>query len=909
MSAPALPPAELFQHAEFLKRLARGLLRDEHLAEDAVQDAFVAALERPPRAEGALAGWLARVARHLALNRRTSEDRRARRERTVARAEAVDGVVAQRLELQRFVSDLVLRLDEAKRMAIYLRYYEGLEPQAIAERLGVPVKTVKTRLARGLAELRERLDARAQGDRSAWVSAFLPLATASRSALPAASAGIVGGLLMKKTIVAAGLVLAAWWLWRTVSSERVEGVASAEQAESVAALEPAASAPPPAPPPLASQPAGRVAPAGAAAAAGDATTLSVQVVAAETGAPLAGIGLALHEPTGAWSTEPGTASSGGLGSLRSDAEGRAAFTVPAGTELWLEVNSLNFAPADSARESIPALASGEQRALVVRLATALELVWCGQIVDGTSEVPLAGARVERVLMDPFEGPAGEVIARSSADGRVQLAYASWSTSYARFALDGYATGFVHLDAGHERPATALPVRLLRAAELEMLVTDPSGAPREGVQVRVSCDAYERMQGSHSYAYVLDAPPFVGRTDARGRCVLADLPPELQLDLELRDGKRLLRHEERALRLEPGERRALTWTVGGLCRLTGRTLEVDGRPAAGVAVWLLPDDGERLLREYRDDEVTAKVRSDADGRFTLEVPAGAWLVGPSPTALSDIAPAAERLVVAPEDTHAELTLTCQRGLFLRGLVRGPDGESATSCFVSAQSEDAYADDSVHTGEFSLGPLPAGTYTVRANGYLADGLAPSEPLTVAAGTEGIDLILRRGAELEVRVLDSSGNPASDAMLWVLAEPGSEGGLGTTPTDGVATFRNLVPGTFSVSAASPSGEFALARGVTLTSGNPRELELRLQPAPRLRITLQPPPEGRTNVEVRQDGRPLALVFPDQNPLTALAPGEYELVLQRIGGGRTVELSRLRVTVAAEGETSAVFDLAEAR
>ena len=53
-------PDELAQSAAFLRRLARGLVGDPHLAEDVVQDAFVAALERPPVARVALPRWLAR---------------------------------------------------------------------------------------------------------------------------------------------------------------------------------------------------------------------------------------------------------------------------------------------------------------------------------------------------------------------------------------------------------------------------------------------------------------------------------------------------------------------------------------------------------------------------------------------------------------------------------------------------------------------------------------------------------------------------------------------------------------------------------------------------------------------------------------------------------------------------------
>ena len=46
----ALPPDdELFEHNEFLRALARGLVGDTDRAEDLVQDAYVLALERPPR--------------------------------------------------------------------------------------------------------------------------------------------------------------------------------------------------------------------------------------------------------------------------------------------------------------------------------------------------------------------------------------------------------------------------------------------------------------------------------------------------------------------------------------------------------------------------------------------------------------------------------------------------------------------------------------------------------------------------------------------------------------------------------------------------------------------------------------------------------------------------------------------
>ena len=58
------PPAPfdlqaILAQREFLRGLARGLLADEHRAEDVVQQACVAALERPPGSVEKLRGWLA----------------------------------------------------------------------------------------------------------------------------------------------------------------------------------------------------------------------------------------------------------------------------------------------------------------------------------------------------------------------------------------------------------------------------------------------------------------------------------------------------------------------------------------------------------------------------------------------------------------------------------------------------------------------------------------------------------------------------------------------------------------------------------------------------------------------------------------------------------------------------------
>jgi RNA polymerase sigma factor (sigma-70 family) len=96
-------------HQERIRALARALLRDEHAAEDIVQDTWVRALERRPHDLGNGAGWFAQVARRFALNRLRSDARRDTRERSAARPEAVpsSAEIAARVELQRVLLDAV----------------------------------------------------------------------------------------------------------------------------------------------------------------------------------------------------------------------------------------------------------------------------------------------------------------------------------------------------------------------------------------------------------------------------------------------------------------------------------------------------------------------------------------------------------------------------------------------------------------------------------------------------------------------------------------------------------------------------------------------------------------------------------------------------------------------------------
>jgi RNA polymerase sigma factor (sigma-70 family) len=197
---------ELLSHADWVRRLSRALLSDANEAEDVAQDAWVAALRRPPTAGDGLRGWWARVVRSTASNHRRSESRRTEREQRIAfeRAEATDPQIDTTLEAHRRLAAAIEALDEPLRSVIVAHYFHGASSREIAEREGVADSTIRTRLQKALGELRRELDERAGGERKAWAGLLAPLAKLEHGAVPAAAGAVVIAGWIK---LAAGLAL------------------------------------------------------------------------------------------------------------------------------------------------------------------------------------------------------------------------------------------------------------------------------------------------------------------------------------------------------------------------------------------------------------------------------------------------------------------------------------------------------------------------------------------------------------------------------------------------------------------------------------------------------------------------------------------------------------------------------
>jgi RNA polymerase sigma-70 factor (ECF subfamily) len=246
----------LFDRLTWTRRLAAELVTDAGLAEDLVQEAWLQYLTRPPRTTRSLNGWFATVLRNLARQEGRRGRVRADHASDVAREDTSEATVelVARAQAQRTLVSAVLELDLPVRDVVLLRYFEELESPAIARRLGVPASTVRTRLQRGMAELRRKLDAGGGSRARDWLAALLPLlprperlqvSPATPVATATAAAPALWSWTMIATLGAVGLVAAV-----LVTRDGRRGDLHPTASERAAALSPADPAAPTADVPL-----------------------------------------------------------------------------------------------------------------------------------------------------------------------------------------------------------------------------------------------------------------------------------------------------------------------------------------------------------------------------------------------------------------------------------------------------------------------------------------------------------------------------------------------------------------------------------------------------------------------------------------------------------------------------------
>jgi RNA polymerase sigma-70 factor, ECF subfamily len=158
--------AELYRRvAPAVFGLVTKVVRDPAQAEEVTQEVFVELWRTAPRfdlARGAARSWIMTCAHRRAVDRVRSAERAARRDDLVGRRDQgrpYDEVVEQvETSLAReHVRRGLDALTDLQREAVVLAYYGGYTHREIAELLGVPSGTVKTRLRDGLIRLRDHL--------------------------------------------------------------------------------------------------------------------------------------------------------------------------------------------------------------------------------------------------------------------------------------------------------------------------------------------------------------------------------------------------------------------------------------------------------------------------------------------------------------------------------------------------------------------------------------------------------------------------------------------------------------------------------------------------------------------------------------------------------------------------------
>jgi len=143
--------------------LALRILRDEALAQDAVQEAFLAVWRTADRflAERAKAStWILTLVHRRAVDLVRREDRRRGEPLEHAPEPAAPDTTEDEATLgfqRRVVQEALAQLSPEQRQALELGYYGGLTQSELAEQLGQPLGTIKSRMFSGLSRLRDLL--------------------------------------------------------------------------------------------------------------------------------------------------------------------------------------------------------------------------------------------------------------------------------------------------------------------------------------------------------------------------------------------------------------------------------------------------------------------------------------------------------------------------------------------------------------------------------------------------------------------------------------------------------------------------------------------------------------------------------------------------------------------------------
>ncbi len=151
-------------HGAAVYGMARRILGDSALADEVAQDTFMAVWRRPgafDSSRGTLRGFVLGVAHNKAVDLVRKEQRLSRAKDALiheagsqSESPAHDESIARRDEM----TTALAHLSSVQKEALVLAYFGGRTYREVAEELGIPEGTAKTRLRDGLANLKRYLE-------------------------------------------------------------------------------------------------------------------------------------------------------------------------------------------------------------------------------------------------------------------------------------------------------------------------------------------------------------------------------------------------------------------------------------------------------------------------------------------------------------------------------------------------------------------------------------------------------------------------------------------------------------------------------------------------------------------------------------------------------------------------------
>lgn len=895
------PPPDLdllLAHDGYVRALARRLVFDAHAAEDVVQETWCAALAKGPRDARSLRGWLAALVRNRARDAGRREARRRAREREVARDEEVPSTdaILELEEARRRVVEAVLALDEPYRSTVLLRHFPPRPPREVARRLGVPVETVRTRTRRAHQMLRARLGDQLGGEDGRWAPALvaamqlepdsvaqtllaathvlgsgaLLMSTANKLALGAAAALLIAlpfVLVTPRPLEPSPTGTDAPWAAPTLATPGTAVAPATADPVRVAAApeEPAVEAP--APPSLGS--------------------LLVEVTWGEDGSPAEGV-------------QAQVLLSGRADPYHAEERGR---TGPDGTFL---LEGLEPGPASVFLDRGP-----YGRADVV----------AGEVAELALEVP-PGFDVSGRVEDPEGRPVAgaEILLRAPVASLAEVHPATTSDLEGRFRLRALPPDGLP-DVSARAPGFAPTPRLILVSsegadtevvlrfpgpggELVARVTGPDGAPLAGARVLFGDERefsqFTTPEGFQAWRWSTRTTA----TDDEGRFAMAGLPT----------GRRAL--QVRAAGCAPwrgeaevfaGRTATVDVRLDSAARLSGRVVDGDGEPVAGVEVTAA--GGHAFAGAW--------AHTDADGRFAMEdLPVGPFEIVAEGEERGDAR--ATLVGVAGDELWWEGVL--DPGLTLHGRVVAPGADLAGWIVTGIRRDGQHFEHLEREitdagGRFELPGCSDGLYDLEV---LDDRFATvAERYAVRPGAEEVVIeidparLAPRTVTLRGRVVDPEGRPVGGAEI---SERGPSATSFLTTTDGTSGRFELgphVPGEWSVLVRAPGWARLESERIEAGPGEVADfgdLELRRGGTLRLCLVRAPgAPEADPVLTLRPEGGGIGTVLTVEGGEArspAIPAGRYRV---RVASAedRPFALDALLVDVADEEETVAELRL----